>query len=176
MMKNSCVYKKERLFLLILIIGFLIPVNISKIPQIEVNDRRASLIDSILKQEEKSPLMSSISHEDKLERIFDRKLADFNTFDHFPQYYMTSLQATYHALYVLNAIGRLGLIKSTEVTNYLMSHYDDNSHSFLDDYSIRYIDVNSSQYFFPLNSLLETTCYGVLSLDLLGTVHVNVSY
>ena len=171
-MKNSCVYKKGRFFLLILIIGFLIPVNISKIPQIEVNDRKASLIDSYLKQEEESPLMSSISQDDKLGEIFDRKLADLNNFDYFPQYYMTSLQATYHALYVLNAIGRLELINSTEVINYVMSHHDEDSHSFRDDYSLRYLDVNNSQDYFQLNSLLETTCYGVLSLDLFGAVYL----
>ena len=163
-------YKKERLFLLILIIGFLIPVNISKIPQIEVNDRKTLLMDSFLKQEEESPLMSSISHEDKLGEMFDRKLADLTNFDYFPQYYRTSLQATYHALFVLNATGRLDMINSTEIIDYLMSHHDDYSHLFRDDYSLRYLDVNNSQYFYQFNSLLETTCYGVLSLDLLGAV------
>jgi len=99
-MKNCCVYIKVRLFLLILIIGFLLPVNISNISRIEMNDRNSLVMDSFSKQEEESPLMSSISHEDKLGEIFDRKLADFNAFDFFPQYYGPSLQATYHALYV----------------------------------------------------------------------------
>jgi len=169
-MKKSCVYKKGRLFLLILIIGFLIPVNISKIPQIEVNDRKALLMDSFLKPDKKSLLTSSISHEDKLGDLFDRKLADFNNFDFFPQYYRPSLQATYHGLYVLNAIGRLDEINSTEVINYVMSHHDEDLYLFQDDYSLRYLDANNSQNYFPLNSLLETTCYGVLSLDLLGVV------
>jgi len=102
--------------------------------------------------------------------MFDRKLADFNSLNYFPKYYVNSLQATYHALFVLDAIGKLDMINSTEVINYVMSHHDEDSQFFRDDYSLRYLDVNNSQYFFPLNSLLETTCYGVLSLELLGAI------
>ncbi len=166
-MKNGCVYKKAGIFLLILVIGLLIPVNIS---QIEMNERKTLEIDSLLKQDDDSPLSSSISHEDKLREMFDRKLADFNTLGYFPQYYRNSLQATYHALFVLDAIGKIDMINSTEVINYIMNHHDEVSQFFRDDYSLRYLDANNSQYYFQLNSLLETTCYGVLSLDLLGAV------
>ena len=169
-MKNGCVYKKVRFLLLLLIMGILIPLNIPMLSQNQINDRKTLFMDSVLTQDEETPLMSSISHDDKLGEMFDRKLADFINYDFFPQYYTSSLQAIYHALYVLNATGRLDLINSTEVIDYLMSHHNDDSNFFRDDYSLRYLDVNNSQLYFPLNSLLETTCYGVLSLDLLGVV------
>ena len=151
-------------------IGFLIPVNISNIVRTEMNNGNVLIMDSFLKQEENLHLRSSTSHEDKLEGMFDRKLTDFNSLDFFPQYYMNSLQATYHALSVLDAIGKLDMLNSTEIINYVMSHHDEVSQFFRDDYSLRYLDVNNSQYYFQLNSLLETTCYGVLSLDLLGAI------
>jgi len=164
------VYKKVRLLLLLLIMGFSIPINITIPSQIELNSRNTLYMDSFLARDEESPSKSSLSHDDKIEEMFDRKLADFNAFDHFPQYYRPSLQATYHALYVLNALGRLNLINSTATINYVMSHLDEDYHVFRDDYTIRYLDVNNSQYYYQLNSLLETTCYGILSLELLGSI------
>ncbi|MCK4781131.1 MAG: hypothetical protein KAT57_13105, partial [Candidatus Lokiarchaeota archaeon] len=49
-----------------------------------------------------------------------------------------------------------------------MSHYDSNSHIFMDKYSYRYLDTDFSQGYYPFTSVLEVNCYALLSLDILG--------
>ncbi|MFX1435331.1 MAG: hypothetical protein ACFFBT_17475 [Promethearchaeota archaeon] len=112
--------------------------------------------------------ISSYSNQENIEAIFERKLSDYASYGYFPQMYEPSLQATFFAIYILDALGKLELINQTEIINYIMAHYDIGSHIFLDDYACRYLDIDFSMSYFPLTSLLEVNCYAVLALDILG--------
>jgi len=103
-----------------------------------------------------------------IEEVFTQLLDQYSTQGYFSQVYEPSLQATYYALYVLDAIGKLDQINQTEVTEYLMDFYDDTTHFFTDQYSNRYL--NSFQYYYPLTTLLEVNCYAILSLEILDSL------
>ena len=111
---------------------------------------------------------SSCSNQENIEAIFERKLNDYASFGYFPQIYQPSLQATYYAIFILDALGHLELIDETEIINYIIAHYDVDSHIFLDDYARRYLDIDFSMSYFPLTSLLEVNCYAILTLNILG--------
>ena len=66
---------------------------------------------------------SDASNLEILEAIFDAKNDDYATYGYYPQIYSGSLQATYYALYVLNAIGKLGDIDQQSMINYVISCY-----------------------------------------------------
>ena len=69
------------------------------------------------------PKASSITNNyETIESIFTQKLADYSQLGYFPQYYEPSLQATYYALYILEAVGKLDQINKTSVLNYILSH------------------------------------------------------
>jgi hypothetical protein len=51
------------------------------------------------------PKTSSIDNYETIESIFAQKLTDYSQLGYFPQYYEPSLQATYYALYILEALG-----------------------------------------------------------------------
>jgi len=111
---------------------------------------------------------SSCSNQENIEAIFERKLSDYTSFGYFPQIYEPSLQATFFAIYILDALGKLELINQTDIINYIMAHYDIDSHIFLDDYARRYLDIDFLMSYFPLTSLLEVNCYAILTLYILG--------
>ncbi|MFX1310580.1 MAG: hypothetical protein ACFE8C_12840, partial [Promethearchaeota archaeon] len=112
------------------------------------------------------PRLSSTSNRDIINTILDSKLLEYNNLGYFPQIYEPSLQSTYHALYILDAIGKLNEINPLEIINYIMSHYEESSNRFMDRLAYRYLDTDFSKTYFPLNSILEVNCYAILSLNI----------
>ncbi|MHA1932957.1 MAG: prenyltransferase/squalene oxidase repeat-containing protein [Promethearchaeota archaeon] len=119
---------------------------------------------------ERLSVSSSKSNYDIIDEIFGKKLLEYSTQGYFSQIYEASLQATYYALFILEAVGYLNVINQTEILNYIMSHYDENSYIFMDDYSDRYLETDFSTAFYPLTSVLETNCYAILSLNILNSL------
>jgi len=111
---------------------------------------------------------SSEQYIDDLDSVFTRKLTDYDTYGYFPQIYEPSLQAIYYALYSYNAIGELAQVNADEITNYILSCYDPNSNLFYDEYAYRYLDLDPTQGYYPLTSLLQVNCYAIQSLALLN--------
>jgi len=111
-------------------------------------------------------LSSQKSNYEIIEEVFTELLDQYSTQGYFSQVYEPSLQATYYALYVLDAIGKLDQINQTEVTEYIMAHYDNTNHIFTDQYSNRYL--KNFLYYYPLITLLEANCYALLSLEILN--------
>ena len=114
------------------------------------------------------PKTSSCENGDNIDVIFDKKLYDYNNLGYFPQIYESSLQATYYGLYVLEALGMLNQINQTKIIDYILDHYSEDLHVFIDEYSHRYLNMNFPQIYYPLSSMLEIHCYAVLSLNILG--------
>ena len=113
-------------------------------------------------------LSSQKSNYEIIEEVFTQLLDQYSTQGYLSQVYEPSLQATYYALYVLDAIGKLDQINQTEVAEYIMAHYDDTTHIFTDQYSNRYL--NNFHYYYPLTTLLEVNCYALLSLEMLDSL------
>ena len=119
---------------------------------------------------------SDTSNLEILETIFDSKNADYATYGYYPQIYSDSLQATYYALYVLNAIGKLGDIDQQTVINYVMSFYNSSSHIFSDENAQRYFASKIPGRYYPLSTFLQINCYAVLSLDILNSIDsINIA-
>ena len=114
---------------------------------------------------------SDTSNLEILEAVFDAKNADFATYGYYSQIYSGSLQATYYALYILDAIGKLGGIDQQAAIDYVMSFYDTSSHIFSDENSDRYLASKIPGRYYPLSTLLEVNCYAVLSLDILNSIN-----
>ncbi|MHA1457913.1 MAG: hypothetical protein ACTSR5_18400, partial [Promethearchaeota archaeon] len=51
-----------------------------------------------------------------------------------------------------------------------MSQFNEDSQLFIDLYTLRYLDMDYSLRYYPLNSLLEAQCYALLSLDILNAM------
>ncbi len=115
-----------------------------------------------------NPMISGGYNYDSIDEILDAKILNYSTFGYFPQVYQPSLQATYYGLYILDKIGRISTINQTEITDFIMSHYNAETGIFMDDYSRRYLDINISKTFYPLTSVLEVHSYAILSLSILG--------
>ena len=118
------------------------------------------------------PMASSGSNIELINSILDEKVSDYNALSYFPQFYEASLQATYYALYILEALGKLQEINHTEVINFIMSHHNTVSDVFMDELAYRYLDTDFSQGYYPLSSMLEVNCYVVLSLDILNSLNL----
>ena len=103
-----------------------------------------------------------------IEDIFSQKLSDYSNLGYFRQTYESSIQATYYALYILNALGRLDQVNQTEIESYIMAQYDAPSNIFIDENAYRYLNADQSGFHYPLSSLLQINCYAILSLDILG--------
>jgi prenyltransferase beta subunit len=113
---------------------------------------------------------SSGDNSEILETIFTNKISEYATYEYFPQFYQPSLQATYYALYVLQSIGKLHEINQANIINYIMKHYDADHSKFMDILGYRYLDTDFDKTYFPLSTVLETTCYSVLSLKILDSL------
>ena len=125
--------------------------------------------ENVYDDESQAPLVSSPTNNyEIIKEIFTQNLAKYSSMGYFPQLYEPSLQATYYALYILEALGKLDQINQSSIKDYLMSHYDSNSHIFMDKYSYRYLDTDFSQGYYPFTSVLEVNCYALLSLGILG--------
>jgi len=117
------------------------------------------------------PHLSSLSNNEIIESIFNSKVDAYNNFSYYPQIYESSLQATYYALYILNALGKLDIINQTAMINYIVSHYEPSSNRFMDSLSYRYLNTDFSRdWVYPFSSTLETTCHAILSLNLLNSL------
>ena len=113
---------------------------------------------------------SDSSNLEILEASFDAKNAEYATNGYYSQVYSDSLQATYYALYVLNAIGKLDDIDQQAVINYIMTFYNSDTDTFSDENSKRYFASKIPGRYFPLSTLLEVNCYAVQSLNILNSL------
>ena len=119
------------------------------------------------------PTVSSTDNYDTIESIFAQKLLDYAQFGYFPQYYEPSLQATYYALYILEALGKLEQIDQGKVLDYIMSNYNAETQIFMDAYSYRYLDtIFDYGLYHPYTSVLEVNCYAILSLEILNRLNM----
>ncbi|MFX1426695.1 MAG: hypothetical protein ACFFBE_09605 [Promethearchaeota archaeon] len=117
--------------------------------------------------------IASLTNYNNMNSIFEDKINDYNSYGFFPQIYEHSLQATYYGLYILDAIGKLEVVNTTQIIEYIMSTYNKETNLFIDPYAHRYLDTDfSHSRIYPLTSLLEVNCYAILSLDLLNALHL----
>ena len=116
---------------------------------------------------EVSPLTSDATVE-FLGDILTDKTAEYNANGYFSSYYQPTLQSTYQALSTLQSLGRLSQVDEVAVGQYIMNHYLTVNSCFIDDTAYRYLDVDLEWIYYPLTSLLEVTCYGILSLNIIN--------
>ncbi len=114
--------------------------------------------------------ISTGDNNELLDSIFNYKILEYNNKGYFPQIYDPSLQATYYALYTLSSIGKLHDINHSDVIEYIMDRYEEGETRFMDTLSYRYIDTDFTKTYFPLSTVLEVTCYAILSLDILDAL------
>jgi len=117
------------------------------------------------------PHSSSMSDNFMLELLEDKSLI-YGQKGYFPNVYEPSIQATYYGLSILNAIGRLDLIHKPTIRDFIMSFYNNETHLFWDSYAYRATDLTTFERPYPLASSLEINCYAVLSLEILGYLHL----
>jgi len=115
-------------------------------------------------------LSNQKSNYELIEDVFTELLDQYSTQGYFSQIYEASLQATYYALYILDAIGKVDQINKTAFSDYIMSHYDCNTGIFGDQYSYRYLNPHFQHFYYALTSLLEVNCYALLSLYILNNL------
>ncbi|TFG26076.1 MAG: hypothetical protein EU533_00045 [Promethearchaeota archaeon] len=163
--------RKKKIWV-ILVIGFL-SINTLNIT-IELNQVRRdsgySQLYHIKEPENFTPKASASQNFEIINEIFTSKLADFAAYNQFPETYKPSIQATYYALYILDALGYIDQINPQDITNYIMRYYDPESHIFMDEYAYRYLDDTfSTGYYryYTYSSILEINCYAILSLILI---------
>ncbi len=164
--------KKTKIIVLVLMIvvcQIIFTFQINKVKYRVDSDYDQQYYDERVESRTKNqPKISTCRNIDNIEVIFDRKLSDYELYGYFPQIYEPSLQATYYGLYILAALGNLGEINKTAITNYIISTYNQESNLFFDDYSYRYLETDFSQAYYPLTSVLEVNCYAILSLNILN--------
>ncbi|MDX1797891.1 MAG: hypothetical protein R3255_04520 [Candidatus Lokiarchaeia archaeon] len=105
-----------------------------------------------------------------LDTIFNYNKLEYNNKGYFPQIYEPSLQATYYALFTLSSVNKLHTINQSDVIEYIMEHYEEGKTRFMDTLSYRYLDTDFSKTYFPLSTVLEVTCYAILSLEILNAL------
>jgi prenyltransferase beta subunit len=152
----------------IIIISFLI-ASLLGLNNFSLNRNIGSVNNVYTKTLQDHPILSSSSNNfNNLESILDEKISDLNNLGYFPQIYQPSLQATYYALFILDAIGKLQQVDQTTIVNYIMSNYNSSSQIFMDKYAYRYLDSDFDFTYYQLSTVLEVNCYAILSLDILG--------
>ncbi|KKK83129.1 hypothetical protein LCGC14_2796490, partial [marine sediment metagenome] len=82
-------------------------VNIIRVPEITNQ--------AIFEKNVKGPEISSISNSELLNSLFDSKIGDYDNLGYYPNVYESSLQATYYALYILDAIGKINTLNQTQI-------------------------------------------------------------
>ncbi|MBY9007897.1 MAG: hypothetical protein KGD63_14240 [Candidatus Lokiarchaeota archaeon] len=102
-----------------------------------------------------------------IEDILDGWIANYSENNYFSQEYIPSLQGTFYALYIFEALDKLDIINQTNIGNYVLDQFNDDYNFFIDDYVNRYMDQNYNWEFYPLTSILEINCYAILTLDIL---------
>jgi prenyltransferase beta subunit len=117
------------------------------------------------------PKSSDATNLEIINTIFDSKNSDYSSSGYYPQIYSSSLQATYYALSVLEAIDRIDEIDQQKAIDYVISFYNSSSHQFLDENALRYLASEIPRRYLPLSTLLEINCYAVLSLSILNSLN-----
>ncbi len=94
---------------------------------------------------------------------------------YYPEIYDGSIRADYYAVYIAYSLGKLAEIDVGNITAHLMSYYNLATNIFIDDYAKRYLDTDFDLMYFPCSTLLETNCYAVLALNIMGQIDsINV--
>ena len=126
----------------------------------------------IISEEQETLQTASNNNFNNIMTAVENRLNEFNLYGYYPQIYKPSLQATYYALYILEALQALDTINETVLLQYIMSHYSEETHNFMDAYAYRHKDtwLNKSCIPYPYSSILETNCYAVLALDILDAL------
>ncbi|MFX0048640.1 MAG: hypothetical protein ACFE8G_10795 [Candidatus Hermodarchaeota archaeon] len=118
-----------------------------------------------------SPKSSSVTNLEIINAIFNSKNSDYSSKEYYPQIYSSSIQATYYALSILDAIDKLDEIDQQKVIDYIKSFYNSSSHQFLDENALRYLASEIPRKYLPLSTLLEVNCYAVSSLSILNSLN-----
>ncbi|KKM15957.1 hypothetical protein LCGC14_1690700, partial [marine sediment metagenome] len=113
-------------------------------------------------------LESNNTNSGLINQMFDQKLSEYDNGGYFSTMYESSIQATYYALYILDALGNLDQVNNSEIITYLLKYYDPATNLFMDKLAYRYLDTDFSQTYYPLSSVLQVNCYAVLSLSILN--------
>jgi len=100
--------------------------------------------------------------------LLNDKMMEYGMRGYFPQIYEPSLQATYYALAILDALGELDQIDIIALKDFIMSFYNEQDRLFIDPYVERYINTDLTDNCYPLASLLEINCYAALALDIIN--------
>ena len=114
-----------------------------------------------------APIVAFTTNDQFIDSLLDNAIADYSSNGYFSSYYQPTLQATYQALSILHSIGGLSQVNETKISSYIIDHYTTDNGSFVDKVALRYIDGDFSQQYYPLQTHMETTCYAVLSLEIL---------
>ncbi len=104
-----------------------------------------------------------------IDSLLDQEVLGYQSNGYFSSYYQPTLQATYHAISILKSIGGLSQVNETQIAEYIIDYYTADNSSFIDSVVLRYLDFD--QYYYPLQSYLEITCYALLSLDILEQIN-----
>ena len=113
-------------------------------------------------------LASNSSNRDTIQYILDNAVSEYASLGYYPSLYRPSITGTFYTVYILEAIGRLGMINQTEVIDYIMAHYNTTTKIFSDDYSKRFMEIESADSKFRYTSELITNCQAVWTIQLLG--------
>jgi len=157
-------WKKTRVLVSVVLIVVLAYFSTIGIKSVAIPDERQNENFDLL-------AISDASNLEILQSVFDAKNADYATYGYYPQIYSGSLQATYYALSVLDAIGKLGEINKQAVIDYILSFYNYSSHIFSDENSQRYFASKIPGRYYPLSTLLQVNCYAILSLEILNSIN-----
>ncbi|MBY9013161.1 MAG: hypothetical protein KGD70_12370 [Candidatus Lokiarchaeota archaeon] len=118
-----------------------------------------------------SPKSSAKTNFEIINSMFDSKNSAYGSNGYYPQIYSSSLQATYYALSILDAIERVDEIDQQWAIDYILSFYNSSSHQFLDENALRYLASEIPRRYLSLSTLLEVNCYAVLSLAMLNSLN-----
>jgi prenyltransferase beta subunit len=116
------------------------------------------------------PKSSDISNLEIINAIFDSKNSEYTSSGYYPQIYSSSIQATYYALSILEAIQRIEEIDQQSAIDYIMSFYNSSTYQFLDENALRYLASEIPRMYLSLSTLLEVNCYAVGSLSTLNSL------
>jgi prenyltransferase beta subunit len=153
---------QKKNFLTIMLVGLCVMISISSTD----NESRGPSILIASTQKDAVPVTSSISS-DFIDSLLNQEIEQYESHGFSSSYYQPSLQATYQAISILNAIGGLSQVDESEILEYIMECYTADNSSFIDIVALRYLDADFSQQYYPLQTYLEITCYAVLTLNML---------
>ena len=155
----------NRLLMTAIFTGFCIMISFSLL----YNNSRSSASMNVSTHNE-SPSIASRTSSTFIDSLLDREIEKYESNGFFSSYYQPTIQATYQAIYILNSIGGLSQIDESEIAEYIMTHYTADNSSFIDMVALRYLDADFTQQYYPLQTYMETTCYAILTLNILDQI------